>query len=102
MMTIFSCAYCLSVCLLWLSDYFAHLNFFIIIVELYGLFIIYFVICKKRAVVELMLMVIIMAVSCTVDHHLLDIAYNFVPLALFAAVESKAAGKRVLIEKITC
>ena len=43
MMTIFSCAYCLSVCLLWLSDYFAHLNFFIIIVELYGLFIIYFV-----------------------------------------------------------
>lgn len=72
------------------------------LVMTFMLFIIYFVICKKRADVELMLMVIIMAVSCTVDHHLLDIAYNFVPLALFAAVESKAAGKRVLIEKITC
>ena len=42
-MTIFSCASCPSVCLLWLSGCFAHLHFFIIIIELYGLFIIYFV-----------------------------------------------------------
>ena len=43
MMSIFSCAYCPSVCLLWLSGYFTHQKFFIIIIELYGLFIIHFV-----------------------------------------------------------
>lgn len=62
------------------------------------LFVIYGIICKKRADAELMLIVIIMAVSCTVDHHLLDIAYNFVPMALFAAVEFKVPEKSIFIK----
>lgn len=58
-------------------------------------FIIYGVICyKRREDTALMLVVILLAISSAIDHHLLEEAYNPFSYALFAGAGEMMLGKR--------
>lgn len=62
--------------------------FFVMVIVIYGL------ICyKNREDTVLMMLVVLLAISCSIDHHLLDEAYNPLSYALFAKAGSMAWGK---------